>query len=81
MIRDWAKLHSIDAFFRDIKGIYYVLVGHLHYLNSVSPSALNWIHDHGHWYSCVHFYFIISILKEIRNLTDPWVQRKDDYTG
>ena len=81
MIRDWAKLHSIDAFLEIVKELT-MLICRTFTLFELSVSlCLNWIHDHRHWYSCVHFYFLISIFKEIRNLTDPRVKRKDDYRG
>lgn len=81
MIRDWAKLHSIDAFLEIVKELTMLICSTFTLFELSVSLCLNWIHDHRHWYSCVHFYFLISIFKEIRNLTDPWVKRKDDYRG
>lgn len=63
MIRDWAKPHSTDAFLGIVKGIDYVIVGPLVFLRSMCLSAPNSTYDHCHWYSSVHIWFVISIVK------------------
>ena len=63
MIKDWAKPQSTDAFLGIVKGIDYVIVGPLVFLRSICLSALNSTYDHCNWYSCVHIWFVISIVK------------------